>query len=368
MCRPLPAVFASSVLILSSTAQAVLTVGVGGQFTDLPAAIGAAQPGDRVQCLGMFQTFTAPTITRGITVLGGGVNALVGPMSIIGVPTGEAVVVQGFLTVGTPLEISVIDCAGRVHLDDCSTGNTAQLSTPSLQILRSVAVSMHHVTTYGAPAVSVVDSTLTIDQCRFLSGRSIDALRSTVWISDPHCTPGAIPLSTIFADQSTLTITGRSDSRIYRSSFGATPPPAIEGTNSTLTLSPLVPLFPSAGAITGFSPILRDTPFQQVQTRGPGLVTTLTTVGPAGGIGLAGLSAPSGLVASPLGTLWVDPSALVAYGFVIQPTGLPTGDRHSLDITVPATVPPGSTWTLQGVVLTSTGIDLTLPSTFTIKN
>jgi hypothetical protein len=68
----------SLVPVASLAAQSVLTVGVNGQFPDVPAAVAAAQPGDTVRCLQIppFQLFTAPVITKGLTFDGGGANGL----------------------------------------------------------------------------------------------------------------------------------------------------------------------------------------------------------------------------------------------------------------------------------------------------
>ncbi|MFT4843871.1 MAG: hypothetical protein ACI8UD_003282 [Planctomycetota bacterium] len=84
----------------------------------------------------------------------------------------------------------------------------------------------------------------------------------------------------------------------------------------------------------------------------------------AGGRSLAALRSTVAIPRpSQLGMLWIDPTNVATYPVVLDTTG-----RHYLNVTVPLTVPVASAWTLQGVVLTSNGLELTLPATFCLRN
>lgn len=368
---------ASIIPVASIASQSVLTVGLLGQFADVPAAVAAAQPGDTVRLLPWphLQLFTAPVITRGLTLDGGGTHGLVGLTVISGVPAGEAVVMYGFRYPSNQVvEVRVVDCDGRVHLDSLWTVNstTGVWPSTSIEVIRSGAVSLRAVATHGSPAVSVVDSTLTIDHCMLgrraggiqAGGRCVEGLRSTILISQPDARAGDVPVSAIFVDQCDVTIAGRAlaggSGSIYGGLASPLQFPALEGINSTLTLSPAVFI---VGAVAGFTATMREPPYNWAYSGSPAGTASLYTYGPVGDIGIAALTLPVVPVPSPFGDLWVDPGTLAAYPFVLNSTG-----SHYLIVAVPIGIPVGSAWTLQGVVLTNGNLDLTLPSTFAVRN
>lgn len=373
----LGSLLATAVLPLATlVSQSVLTVGPTGQYADLPAAVAAAQPGDTVRCIQWppFQQFTAPVVNKALTIDGSGAHMLVGQTLITNIAAGDLVIFRGFVN-PTSHDIRVVDCAGRVHLDSVFTSTSAPGVWPatSIEVVRCDAVTLHRVITHGSPAVSATDSVVAIEHCKFgrraggnlAGGRSLEALRSTVTIVQPEGDVGYLPISTIFADQSDLTITGRWESggsgSIRGGLSGGSQFPAVEGVNSTLTLSPSVALY---GGTSGFPTVtMHETPYQRVFAKQPGASTALETFGPINAIAVAGLSLPVGPLPSPLGSLWINPVSVVTYGLVLDHVG-----RHYLNVPVPLATPVGSTWTLQGAVLTSSGLELTLPATFTIRN
>ena len=363
--------------IASLASQSVLTVGVNGQFADVPAAVAAAQPGDTVRCLQWppFQLFTAPVITKGIVFDGGGTNGLIGQCVISGIPANETVVMNGFLsTSANVFDVRVVDCAGRVHLDSLSTTTSSPGVWPntSIDVLRSHAVSLRAVFTHGSPAISVVDSTVAINHCRLgtraggnqAGGRCIDGLRSTILITQPEFDAGNVPVSAIFTDQCQVTIAGEWQVGGSGTIAGGSPSPlqfpAVAGSNSTLTLSPAVSV---VGGVAGIAATVRALPHHRVYVSPPGGVTSLYTYGAVGDLGVAALTLPALPTPSPFGDLWVDPATLATCSFVLGFAG-----EHYLNLTVPTTVPVGSSWTLHGMLLTSGGLELTLPATFSIRN
>ncbi len=368
----------SSLLLVTSLAsQSVLTVGVNGQYADVPAAIAAAQAGDTVRCLQWppFQLFTAPVITKGLTLDGGGANGLVGKTVIRGIPAGERVVMHGFAAASNNVfDLRIVDCVGRVHIDGLSTTTSSPGIWPStsIEVLRSNSVSLHRVYTHGSPAVSVVDSTISLDLCKLganaggnlAGGRCIDGLRSTIMISQPHADAGDVPVSAIFADRCDVTIAGRWQAGGSGTITGGSPIPlqlpALEGVNSTLTLSPTVSV---VGGVTGFTTTMHAVPYHRIYASKPGGITSLYTYGPIGDIGIAALTLPAQMTPSPFGSIWIDPLSSVTYSIVLDHLG-----KHYLNLGVPTSTPVGFPLTLQGFVLTRGNLEITLPSTFVIRD
>src|SRR5205809_924810 len=106
------------VCVLSSLASSALATtyvvseGGGGQFTDIPPAIDAAQPGDVL--LVVTGTYSPFTLGKGLTIIGYGQTPLSGGVSILGVPAGETAVIVNL----KPSDLSISDCMGSVLVQD----------------------------------------------------------------------------------------------------------------------------------------------------------------------------------------------------------------------------------------------------------
>ncbi len=128
-------------LLLSAalTAQTtwVVDAGGGGHFLDVPPAIAAAQPGDRIVVQGAH-TYSAFVVDRGVDVEA--VAAAVVPtVEVVGVPAGERARVAGFRVQreGGVSSVSVRACAGAVLLVDLDEFGPAFQTTvgrPGLEI------------------------------------------------------------------------------------------------------------------------------------------------------------------------------------------------------------------------------------------
>ncbi|MBI5851728.1 MAG: hypothetical protein HZB39_11985 [Planctomycetes bacterium] len=87
----------------------------GGHFTDLPAAVTAAAPGDTL--IVRAGGYTAPTITRGLIVRGSpSVRVTSGRLAIRGLPASEFC---SIFSMAMELGFDVESCPGAVHVDSC---------------------------------------------------------------------------------------------------------------------------------------------------------------------------------------------------------------------------------------------------------
>jgi hypothetical protein len=84
----------------------------GGQFTDIPPAIAAAQPGDVLLVMpGMYSGFT---LDKGLAILGYGQPTVNAATSIVGVPIGQTALVLNFQVP----DLSIVDSRGPVIAQD----------------------------------------------------------------------------------------------------------------------------------------------------------------------------------------------------------------------------------------------------------
>ena len=107
--------------------------GAGAAFTDLPAAVAAAAPGDTVLVRsGAYSPFTLDG--KGLFVLAdtGADVAIDGTVAVRNLPAGQSVMLRGLATGAVLHEgLLVEDCAGGVRVEDCSfTGQAGTAPSP----------------------------------------------------------------------------------------------------------------------------------------------------------------------------------------------------------------------------------------------
>lgn len=114
---------AMSALLLGAQALATTYVvdddgGPGVDFTDLPPAVAAAQPGDVVRV--MPGSYSAFSCSKGITILGYGGPTVSGAVVLASIPLGRPFVLAGI----APTSLIVTACAGPVIVQEVASVDT----------------------------------------------------------------------------------------------------------------------------------------------------------------------------------------------------------------------------------------------------
>ncbi len=130
--------------------------GPGVDFTDLPAAVSAAQPGDVL--LVAPGTYSSFAINKGISILGAGsasTRISQGTVTIQALPADEVAVFSGFgsgVTCCTPFHLRVWLNAGTVVLEDLSLSTDAEISPSGavVSVIQSADVRIHRCTFYAS--------------------------------------------------------------------------------------------------------------------------------------------------------------------------------------------------------------------------
>ncbi len=157
---PLAASLTTALVLSASSLQAQTTWvvdrlnGLGTNFTDLPAAVAAAAPGDilLVRYIDPLLTaYTATTISRALTLIGtGGQPGLVGNLVVQNLPAGECVVLRN---------LQLAPFLGTTPVGNCSLYLTQNQGTVHLQNVGRAA---------GANAASMLNQ-WNIDNCRLVT-------------------------------------------------------------------------------------------------------------------------------------------------------------------------------------------------------
>jgi hypothetical protein len=370
----------------------------GAHFTDLPPAIAASSSGDTIRLRASTRGISfAATTNKGLTIVGEGYHTGTGTLTISGLPASQRFVMQGvtlpFLN-ATLIEaqIHAVSCAGTVHLQDVGCVPQSQGGFPSS--LRFVAIDCRRVTLrrctmVGSPeGLTVMDSTILAIESQFLG----NMLGSLSWSSFLRWTYPAASMS------GSLVVAVDSN---FAGGYGYTSPylcspvyPNRHGirmnggqlilagcrvTGGTATERTCLHfLYPEPSAI-GDGAILADdvtvlTPSPLVSLNRGNLAVTRTSRATVGGnldVVIAGepgnvaatfVSLPAAGVATPFGSLWLDPSliALMDLG-TLDNTG-----RRSFRITS-LTVPAGVPLAFQTLILNGTSWSLTLPGVTVVQ-
>jgi len=121
MLRSLQSVVSLACLSSLALAQSTYVVddsgGPGVNFTDLPTAIAAASPGDRL--LVQEGSYSSFVLDKGLAVLAQG-SVQTGDVTVTGIPAGDVAVLAGMNT----RVIDISQCAGAVLLDQIAATNT----------------------------------------------------------------------------------------------------------------------------------------------------------------------------------------------------------------------------------------------------
>jgi hypothetical protein len=385
--------------------------GPGVHFTDLPPAVAAASPGDTILVYATqtstCSTYTAPTITKPLSILGfvtGGPTGnnnptqvqLLGHLNITGMAAGEQVLISNFFivhaatsfppwNVGSP--ITATDCDGSIVFEDVDYYNQGNIN----QVIRfercdHVVLRGCRFGLGGAP-ISFIDTTALLTTTEVfvqapnfpgpytVSTEALHLLRSHVTLcgsfvegpkpygSIPHRNGALLTESTLRIGASTVLRGGVLP--------GMLPPYSTTSYSAAWISSGPVPSVverdPRAPAYSHFLPLPTLTPIDetfhdwivanewfQVRTYGPPGSTAMLFVGE--------MLFPTPL--PPYGVLGVDPATALLFDTVslTAPNGM-----HSWAFFCPPQIPVGFAFAFQTVNITPSGqISLTQPSPLTV--
>ena len=347
----------------------------GGNFVDLPPAVGAASPGDIL--LVRAGTYSPTAISKGIRILadpGATFAWSRGPSMVVSdVPANQTLVVRGL---GIPLgpfvpDIVVQNNAGHVHLESMGT-------FLGVHVLNSRQVSLYNFRSTGEPLL-VRDSTLLASRCDFAASdgvffpvHGVECERSTVTIAESTCSGGgnlagfSTPLgSGIHLISGDVTIAGDASTRIsagVATGAGGVPTPAILTGGGTLNIEQDVTLVPSHGGaqISGPAAVTRGrVPSLDASVTSGNLDTRLYAPGAVRGHTL--LSFPqTPPLPTPFGGMWI--------GFVhlvVDSGNMPANGIRAASTRLPP-LPAGLHVVLQGLVVQPTTVQLSAPIVLTL--
>lgn len=335
--------------------------GPGSNFSDLPAAVLAAQSGDVLLVRpGDYAGFRTG---KGLTILGGsGVrlvrsSSLFAPaLQVMDLPANESFTLLGFETVPSTsffprMEIS--SCAGQVHLEGIHNYVTWRSifpnSSAALQIENAASVTIVRSQFLGQPGVLARNSTVVVtdSECEgmsglinlyeFLAGHGIRAESSHVTLSRSSAVGGSYYLDPpssaaglgygLSSHLSTWTILGDTTTHIDAGSAPGFVASAMHGTGS-VRMNPVVAFVPSGNA-PPIDPLISATNLQIPSLRATGAplggsvaVDVFGSSGDAFGlfVGLPGVPISLGA----LGEFWID----LGSGAVFVMGGVIDGSRH----------------------------------------
>lgn len=390
--------------------------GPGINFTDLPAAVAAASAGDTIWVFGTNAgcpgvgggaTYTATVIDKPLNILGFTVYSpplppgsiptrtpLLGVLEISGIPAGQRVLVSNVVTgapfifgAPPPFGIRVANCAGEVILDGCQFTNIGVVNQVA-EIVNCTNVTLHWCgfvfggaplsiinsnvfmtsTDMGSsppfplggeyqqtsPAISLVDSTLTVAGC-LIRGSDWYApgliARPGVWLSN----------STVYVGPGTTLTGGRVQyfpgwpvSYLY-SFFPITPTPS--------------PVYqdPRSLIVPGWATIApRDIDATYLNYAVANQTFRTWVAGPIDGFALLMLGdwspAP---IATPYGDLLVDPQTAMFVELLPLPAAM--SGAAIRDYFVPSSALNAHAYALQSLTLSPAGVlGLTLPTPFAV--
>ncbi len=137
--------------------------GNGVDFVDIPPAVAAAAPGDLIVV--RAGTYSGFTVREGIRILGEG--AICGSVEVRSIPVSEQCSLTGLTIDGDSQSgsFTVADCVGPVLIQDVRLTvdwPPSGLPFQGLRVLRSASVGLTNCDATGSPALSVVDSTVSV--------------------------------------------------------------------------------------------------------------------------------------------------------------------------------------------------------------
>lgn len=369
----------------TATAQTVHVVDglnrPGANFTDLPAAIAAAQDGDTILLRNDGGFYHGATTSKALTITGDspGLATIAGAganMTITGLPAGRDFVLQNveFLLGGQPgTPLVVQGCAGRVHLVRVNVSAIA--GTPALDVSQCSAVTVRNGDFQGNPGLRAQNATIAISTSRCMGrGGSVGLLPGTgaeltdchVWFADVQTYGGNAfqtnaPASAIELVDSDLSFTGVANAARAQSGFlgsSATPGftaavPAIHGQNSTLRVDPKVVLSPTGGASAIVGPTTTTTAIPSFTLLGVPLLQSQSD--PAGATATATLV---GLPANPLPVPGVQGDLWIELNHVLVLQGVFGGFSGFQEFALPR----GLTLVVQAVALQGGSVELSTPA------
>lgn len=344
-----------------ATAQQTLQVGPGQPFSDIPAAVSAAQAGDTVLVIG--GTYDADfVVDKGIQLIGRGAvlhwNLFMSGVVVEDVPPGETFAFAGFSAApaSTVVAVKVRNCSGQVSLREL---NLAGTSYWSVNVDDSAQVCVAEGVVHGcAFANSNVVCEHLVFQPQSLYGLSIVGGRTVVTACDVNGGWSVFGASGINLDGGELAIT--------RSTVTATAPtaPAISTTGGVVVIDPSVSLVGGSGqAVSGNAAVISTeiyslaSSYQELSS-----VMRLENHGVTGQFFATVMSVPTAQTELPLGVAWVDPFAIT----VLDVASYGTMRVHNSSLALPP-LPAGLTVALQSVVFRPSGLTLSTPSLLTIE-
>jgi hypothetical protein len=384
----------------------------GSHFTDLPAAVAAAVPGDTILVYtGMgtpplgFQGYTAPTIDKPLRIVGFHVGAppgtneptqviMRGPLQIMGIAANEQVVLSNLYLPHWPqpawplgTTIRVADCTGSVLFEDMDFQNSG-FAGQSIRFERCAHVVLRGCSfRIGGGALEFVDSNA------LLTTTSVRQNGPIMLPFPPPSGPGYMwSTESLYLERSTVTVVGSFVEGIGE--VGIQPlRPAARMIDSTLRIGatsivrgglatgapPLpnwtyyAPAYQFAG---GTNTVLKDPRAPQFNFLIPPTITAIDetyhdwivadewyhvrTVGPIGGFACLAVGNMMVPAPSPWGTLGLDPTTALIVDVV--PLSAPLG-LHEWTFFCPNTVPNGFAFCFQSLTISPTGVlGLTEPS------
>lgn len=380
-CLRAPIVLAS--LLATLTAQRIWVVdsmgGPGVDFTDLPAAVGAAASGDRIEVRpgAPGLAYGGFTTSRGLTIFGVGGQIQLGPnptITISNLSAGEVFSLSGFTTVrGNELRLRVTACAGRVHLENLHALEPGLFMPPlpSIHVTDSPLVTMRDVETFGAPAVRIERGRVVLANCRLgLSsiglgaGTGLDAIDATVSISEPIFR-SSISVPAIVSTRSSVRIGGSTAAVIAAgdAQWGVSGTPIVTNGGS-ITVDPNVQLLASpasAPPITGTATVVfAPEPAAWTGAAHPGRALAVRASAPAGAavVGILGLSAAP--FALPIGELELQMAPLTTW--FVGTTG--ANGAFATSVPLASALPRGLAFAVQPAVALAGNVRLGLPCAF----
>jgi len=348
--------------------------GPGAQFADLPSAVAAAADGDTIVVReGPFGEGATPFVTdKGLTIVGeGGFVPIGGNGSnryrIENLPAGSVFRMVGFSrpTDGA-LWFDVQNCQGAVHFESLRCReNIFFITLPSFDIVDCQSVTMREVETFGAPAVRIANSTVSLVRCRLGltyiglgGGPAIGAADSDVRVVQPRFDTGFGEPAAITLDASSLTIGGDGASYIRNDPRFSTGGHLIDVQNGgVVQFDPDVGYAWQAGSsFVNGAAVLIGARQPCSWTSGAvvaGQPVTIQSLVPPAAFVFQAIGAPLALTPTPSGTLGVDPLQSFAFfpGAATPPTGAWSGS-----VTMPLSMPLGAVFATQAVYLTTTGV------------
>lgn len=373
--RPVPGFFSAfSVAVLGAVplaAQATLHVSPTGPFTEIGAAVAAANPGDTI--LVQSGTYASFTVTEAISVLGdsaGGVF-VTGGFEVRNVPVGGAVHIANLELVQSSSSSWIRDNDAPVHLD-----HVQSLRTFGFTVERCELVTMSRCTLRGGPIVlDARSSTVLLDGCTLVnepvgvSGsvtlRCFDSLvelgATTVLGAPPNAllfaTPGAVLLSgTLRLGAGTLVQSGANAITVTPgiTTFGGTL--EVDAGAAIVGAGTSMPVFGSVQP----TPVLLGSTRSSGGTIGAALAGEVR--GPSGAFGVTFLGFPAPAAPTIAGSIWTSQPVV----FDVGPIG--AGGARPYSVAVPASVPPGTAILTQALLVTPSAFTLSVPAVSVLAN